>query len=94
MAELTNLGKGMTEALMEQFKKIQQKTFKEQAVWFLNGFWNDGPNFADSSEQREKIWEYVEGMTKLSKDGAEGNELDEFKAHIFLGTFCSSTHVA
>merc|ERR1712166_269035 len=33
---------------------------------------------------REKLWGYVEGMTKLHPNGAEGNELDEFKAHIFL----------
>lgn len=84
MHKLSSLGEGMNDSLMEQFKKIQQKTFREQAVWFMNGFWNDGVNFADKPEDREKLWGYVEGMTKLHPNGAEGNELDEFKAHIFL----------
>ena len=84
MADLTALGDGMTDALMKQFKKIQKKTFKEQAVWFMNGFWCDGPNFAENEEQREKMWDYVERMGKLHPDGVDGNELDEFKAHQFL----------
>merc|ERR1711865_414832 len=59
-------------------------TFREQAVWYMNGFWCDGANFSENPEQREKMWNYVVGMEKLHKDGAAGNELDEFKAHQFL----------
>ena len=84
MHDLTNLGEGMTDALMAQFQAIQKKTFREQAVWYMNGFWCDGANFSENPEQREKMWNYVVGMEKLHKDGAAGNELDEFKAHQFL----------
>ena len=84
MHDLGNLGEGMTDALMAQFQAIQKKTFREQAVWYMNGFWCDGANFSENPEEREKMWNYVVGMEKLHKDGAAGNELDEFKAHQFL----------
>jgi len=84
MHDLGKLGEGMTDSLMTQFQAIQKKTFREQAVWFMNGFWCDGPNFMEHEDKREKMWGYVVGMEQLHKDGAAGNELDEFKAHQFL----------
>jgi hypothetical protein len=84
MQDLKSLGEGIEDHHMEQFKTIQNKTFKEQAIWFMNGFWVDGPNFSENEGEREKMWDYVVRMTELHPDGANGNELDEFKAHIFL----------
>ena len=84
MQDLKSLGEGIEDHHMEQFKTIQNKTFKEQAIWFMNGFWVDGPNFSENEGEREKMWDYVVRMTELHPDGANGNELDEFKAHVFL----------
>jgi len=73
-----------------KFKEITNSTFTEQAIWFLNGFWNDGLD-----KQAERIWQMVHlcieidtGKPKMygnkTSDLKEGNELDELKAHVFL----------
>jgi len=65
-------------------------TFTDQAIWFLNGFWNDGLD-----KQAEKIWNWVHtcieidtGKPKMygskTADVKEASELDELKAHVFL----------
>ena len=61
----------------EKFELLTKKTYKKQAVWFLNAFWED---YFKTDESREKIWEYCNLMMKLDPKGENGNELDEFKA--------------
>src|SRR3990167_8615986 len=59
------------------------KTYKAQAVWFLNCFWED---FA--GKDAELIWQYVLKNEELDIDNhAEGSGLDEMKAHVFLEKF-------
>ena len=42
-------------------------------------------NFGNNAEAREKVWEYARLIAKLDlKNGKDGNELDEFQAHVFL----------
>jgi hypothetical protein len=73
----------------EGWKELTTLSHSEQAIWFLNGFWDEFENDA------EKIWEYAHkfieiqcGKPKLygSKawDEKEGNGLEQFKAHRFL----------
>jgi len=74
----------------DKFKEITSMSFTNQAIWFLNGFWNDGLD-----KQAEKIWTWVHlcieldsGKPKLygvkTSDVKEGCDLDELKAHVFL----------
>jgi len=79
------------------FKKITSKTHTEQAIWFLNGFWNEG-----ASENAEDIWEACHTMMEIQmgikimygrkllddeKDVKERNDIDQFQAHRFLEHF-------
>jgi len=59
--------------------------YKEQAVWFLNGFWGDGVD----AEVANKIWDYHKKFVELDllgplRKGEEGNELDQFWSAKFL----------
>jgi hypothetical protein len=66
----------------EKLKDLFSKTYKEQAVWFLNGYWKQ------QEKEAENIWKYAQKMVELDKDkGKEGNQLDEFQAHRFLESF-------
>ena len=69
-----------------KLKELSEKTYYEQAQWFLNAYWNAEPmNFGNNAEAREKVWEYARLIAKLDlKNGKDGNELDEFQAHVFL----------
>ena len=59
------------------------KSYKEQAVWFLNCFWED---FAE--KEAERIWQYVLTNSELDLEFHEtGSGLDEMKAHVFLEKF-------
>jgi len=73
----------------DDWKTLVAMTHTEQAIWFLNGFWND------VEKDKELIWEYAHtfieiecGKPKLygSKkwEEKEGNDLDQFKSHQFL----------
>jgi len=53
-------------------------TYKEQAIWFLNAFWEQ------YSEEAEKTWEYVNKCAQLDPRHADGCSLDEVTAHRFL----------
>jgi len=67
----------------EKLKSLCAKPYKEQAVWFLNAFWD---TFAE--KESEKLWKFVEKITKLDlQNGVEGCEVDEMKAHQFLEHF-------
>jgi hypothetical protein len=50
------LGADLNEAQKKQFDTISKKPFRDQAVWFLNGFWVDGPNFSENADRRELMW--------------------------------------
>lgn len=74
----------------EKFAEVTALNHKEQAIWWLNGFWADG-----AEEERENIWSYTHlaieiesGVKPLyGKRRIEGNytcDLDEMKSHIFL----------
>jgi len=71
---------------MSEHDKLQVlcgKTYKEQAVWFLNSFWEE---FA--SKEAELFWAYVQKNAELDLEFHEqGSGLDEMKAHVFLEKF-------
>jgi DNA repair exonuclease SbcCD ATPase subunit len=59
----------------QKWAALVSKTHQEQAIWFLNAFWNGGVK-----QHSEKIWEICNQVEKLGK----GNDLDELKSHKFL----------
>jgi len=64
----------------EKLVTLGEKTYKEQAVWFLNAFWK---KFAE--REAETVWKNVEMMAQLDTvKKAQGCALDEFMAHHFL----------
>jgi len=69
----------------EKLKKLCQKNYKGQCVWFMNAFW---PLVSKEKDGPEQFWKYhtkcVDFDEKLK---AEGCELDEFQAHRFLEFF-------
>jgi len=63
----------------DKFHALTSKTFREQATWFLNGFW------ADVEKEAESVWKQVHLAQTIDHMHKEtGNELDEFQAHRFL----------
>jgi len=63
----------------EKLEALGNRTYKEQAIWYLNGFWKKG---ADA--HAEQVWKYVHDAAKLDEKGLAGGILDEFQAHRFL----------
>jgi len=69
----------LSDELREQFKAVTSKCYKDQAIFFLNAYWDE------HQEDGEKLWGQVLLMNELDeKNGKEGSDLDELKAHIFL----------
>jgi len=67
----------------DKLHAICQKTYKEQAVWFLNAFWED---FGE--KEAETLSNYVNVNSELDLENhGEGVALDEMKAHVFLEKF-------
>jgi chemotaxis protein histidine kinase CheA len=69
-----------------EHKKLWQdlvsRTHQDQAVWFLNAFWNGG-----IKEHVEDVWGWVLKFAELSKSGnGTPSDLDEFFSHKFLET--------
>jgi multidrug efflux pump subunit AcrA (membrane-fusion protein) len=58
-----------------KWSALVTKQHVEQAIWFLNAFWNGGVK-----QHSEAIWEINGQFEKLQK----GSDLDEFKSHKFL----------
>jgi DNA repair exonuclease SbcCD ATPase subunit len=59
--------------------------YKDQAIWFLNGFWGDGVDNGIACN----IWDYVKKFVELDLLGSErkgesGNELDQFWSAKYL----------
>jgi len=58
---------------------IVTKKYSDQAIWFMNGFWDVVEPHA------EDVWKWVELFTELDQDKkGDGCELDEFWSHKFL----------
>eukprot|EP01101_Sappina_pedata_P011573 TRINITY_DN77_c2_g2_i3.p2 TRINITY_DN77_c2_g2~~TRINITY_DN77_c2_g2_i3.p2 ORF type:complete len:335 (-),score=186.86 TRINITY_DN77_c2_g2_i3:85-1089(-) len=67
----------------EKLLALTQRTYKEQAVWFLNAFWDQF-----GASESERIWGYVNKCQQLDlQKHEEGNALDEVVAHKFLESF-------
>jgi len=81
-----------------QFDTLCKKTHSQQAVWWLNGFWDKG-----AEKEAQTIYDMVQKFKELDYGGKvievkgkqkektaeykEGCDLDEFKAHRFLETY-------
>merc|ERR1712232_1477366 len=64
----------------EKLEALSQQTYKAQAIWFLNAFWN-----TIAEKEAENVWEYVHHCNDLDlQNKEEGNHLDEMMAHRFL----------
>eukprot|EP01087_Luapelamoeba_hula_P021847 TRINITY_DN76_c0_g1_i2.p1 TRINITY_DN76_c0_g1~~TRINITY_DN76_c0_g1_i2.p1 ORF type:complete len:347 (-),score=99.49 TRINITY_DN76_c0_g1_i2:103-1143(-) len=64
----------------DRLAELCNKTHKDQAIWFLNGYWT-----TLGEANAEQIWDYVHKFVELDdQHRQEGTALDEFKAHRFL----------
>jgi DNA repair exonuclease SbcCD ATPase subunit len=67
----------------EKLANLCNKTYKEQAVWFLNAFWEPL-----GKTENQRIWDYVKKLNQIDlQKHEEGNGVDEVQAHKFLETF-------
>lgn len=70
----------------EKLDALGATNYKQQAIWFLNAFWDN------ISGQAEDIWKYTHKYEDLDiEKRADGNGLDELNAHRFL-EFFKDTH--
>jgi len=61
------------------WSEIVTKKYSDQAIWFLNGFWDE------LEPEAENLWKWVELFSELDQDKkGDGCELDEFWSHKFL----------
>jgi len=70
---------------VKKFSELCKLKYKDQAIWFLNGFWGDGVNSAEAS----KVWDFIKKFIELdllgpTRKGEHGNELDQFWSAKFL----------
>ncbi|ELR16061.1 TolAlike protein [Acanthamoeba castellanii str. Neff] len=66
----------------EKLDSLTALNHKEQAVWFLNAFWN-----SVGEANAEQVWSFKQKFDELdSEKRAEGSTLDEMQAHRFLET--------
>eukprot|EP00339_Tiarina_fusa_P023389 CAMPEP_0117025666 /NCGR_PEP_ID=MMETSP0472-20121206/18939_1 /TAXON_ID=693140 ORGANISM="Tiarina fusus, Strain LIS" /NCGR_SAMPLE_ID=MMETSP0472 /ASSEMBLY_ACC=CAM_ASM_000603 /LENGTH=362 /DNA_ID=CAMNT_0004732449 /DNA_START=8 /DNA_END=1096 /DNA_ORIENTATION=+ len=73
----------------EKLHALCEKTYKEQAVWFLNAFWDE---FAQN--EAERLWGYVNKCGEIDiENHADGSGLDEMTAHVFLEKFAETLTV-
>jgi len=67
----------------DKLTSLCKKTYKEQAIWFLNAQW---PSIG--GQNSEDLWKYVHKAGELDlQKKATGNELDELNMHRFLESF-------
>ena len=67
---------------LEKLHQLCERTYKEQAVWFLNAVWDT------KESEAERLWDYVQKLNELDLEHhEEGSALDEMKAHVFLEKF-------
>lgn len=63
----------------DKLRDLASRTYKEQAIWLLNGFWTT------LEPKAENFWGYVNKHVELDLEkGKDGCQLDEFNAHRFL----------
>jgi len=66
----------------QKLESLTTKTHKEQAVWFLNAFWDK------YESEAENVWKIVKKTAELDLQKREaGNSLDELGAHRLLEAF-------
>jgi len=64
---------------LSKLHSLCEKNYRQQAVWFLNCFWEQ------LSAEAEELWSFVHLCNELDLEKhADGNGLDEMKAHVFL----------
>jgi hypothetical protein len=61
-----------------RFSEIGTKPYKQQAVFFLNGYWHE------HSKDAEKVWALYNQIIQVDPKGDKGSDLDEVQAHVFL----------
>jgi len=66
----------------EKLDDLCRRTYKDQAVWFLNGFWKKL-----GEAEAKNVWKWKHKFDTLDDKGKEGNQLDELNAHRFLESF-------
>lgn len=70
--------------MARSLSELSKMCYKDQAIFFMNGFWNNGidPNEAN------QVWDWQKHFVELNKlqsqVGEEGNELDQFWSAKFL----------
>jgi len=80
----------MAQAWSKKFAEVTSKPHFEQAIWWLNGFWEDG-----AEAESEKIWEFAHLCVEIEtgrkvlygKRRVEvecKGDLDEIQSHVFL----------
>src|SRR3990167_191286 len=63
----------------EKLQALAGLTYKQQAIWFLNGFWEL------AEKDAERLWSYTLTCAELDLElNDQGNGLDEVNAHRFL----------
>merc|ERR1712038_48746 len=83
------MGDGLSDEQKEDWERLVNKCHTKQAIWWLNGFWNELEGEADH------FWFMVHAMIeiecgkekrygKLKWEEKEGSDLDQFQAHRFL----------
>ncbi len=73
----------------EKLTSLIHKTYKEQAVWFLNAFWDE---FA--SKEAESFWKFVHTFNEIDQQNKDqGSSLDELSAHRFLEKYSETMTV-
>merc|ERR1712137_1323908 len=66
----------------DKLQALSKLTYKQQAVWFMNGFWEQ------TEKDAEKLWQYVHTCADLDMENHEnGCGLDEVNAHRFLEVY-------
>ena len=66
--------------MIAAFKEVTAKVYKDQTVFFLNGFARE-----TGEKEAEKIWNNYHLVCELDvENGAEGCKLDEFQARRFF----------
>jgi len=67
----------------QKFRQLSSKTYKDQAIWFLNAYWG---TFGE--KEAEKLWKFKHKCDELDLNKrSEGSALDELNAHRFLEAF-------
>jgi hypothetical protein len=80
---------------LEKIKEFNKLNYKDQAVKFLNIYWDRSPLILkDSPDLLEEVWNTKNEFQKLDKEkGEDGSELSEFDAHRILEKFGSTMTV-